>query len=334
MSAPALRLARPDEQGRVLAFINEHFDWRLPVVNRPEWFRFYFQSGDALQFALAEQKGKLAAVAGYILASRGPGPDVWVSVWVARKGCNGAGLELMAALPGLLGARVVACNNIRPETVALYRFLGWHAGRVGHYYRLADRPAYHLAQVARKHILPVSGDLTLDTVRSVTRLEGLGMPFSPHTPAKDVWYMARRYFAFDYYRYQVWSASEGGRLLAYLVTRLADTCSGRADAPKALRIVDYIGPDEVLPRLGSAIDGLLARSGAEYADCYCAGVPADVLRAAGFCERAEDDANVIPTYLEPPLYQNIEYYYFTNQPEGFVLFKADGDQDRPNLPAL
>ena len=96
MSAPALRLARPDEQGRVLAFINEHFDWRLPVVNRPEWFRFYFQSGDALQFALAEQKGKLAAVAGYILASRGPCPDVWVSVWVARKGCNGAGLELAA----------------------------------------------------------------------------------------------------------------------------------------------------------------------------------------------------------------------------------------------
>ena len=30
--------------------------------------------------------------------------------------------------------------------------------------------------------------------------------------------------------------------------------------------------------------------------------------------------------------QNTEYYYFTNQPDGFVLFKADGDQDRPNLP--
>ena len=36
--------------------------------------------------------------------------------------------------------------------------------------------------------------------------------------------------------------------------------------------------------------------------------------------------------LTPPLRQNTEYYYFTNQPDGFVLFKADGDQDRPNLP--
>ena len=37
-----------------------------------------------------------------------------------------------------------------------------------------------------------------------------------------------------------------------------------------------------------------------------------------------------PNYLTAV--QNTEYYYFTNQPDGFVLFKADGDQDRPNLP--
>ena len=56
--------------------------------------------------------------------------------------------------------------------------------------------------------------------------------------------------------------------------------------------------------------------------------------AAGFSERREGDGTVIPNYLTPPLRENTEYYYFTNRPEGFVLFKADGDQDRPNLPAL
>lgn len=29
-----LRLARPEETDRVIAFINENFDWKLPLVNR------------------------------------------------------------------------------------------------------------------------------------------------------------------------------------------------------------------------------------------------------------------------------------------------------------
>ena len=75
-----------------------------------------------------------------------------------------------------------------------------------------------------------------------------------------------------------------------------------------------------------------ADAGAEYLDCYNAGIPAAVWAAAGLTERREDDGVIIPNYLTPPLQQNTEYYYFTNQPDGFVLFKADGDQDRPNLP--
>ena len=57
------------------------------------------------------------------------------------------------------------------------------------------------------------------------------------------------------------------------------------------------------------------------------------MAAAGFCERREGDANILPNYLQPPLFENTEYYYFTSDPGRFVLFKADGDQDRPNLPA-
>ena len=100
-----------------------------------------------------------------------------------------------------------------------------------------------------------------------------------------------------------------------------------------LRLVDFIGADEVLPRLGKALDALLQRSGAEYLDCYNAGIAPAVWQAAGLRERLPGDGVVIPNYLTPPLHANTEYFYFTNRPENFVLFKADGDQDRPNLPA-
>lgn len=343
-SEPTFRLAEYPEREAILTFINDHFDWKLPLVNRPEWFEYYY-CGRRLQFALAERDGRMVAVAGYILANSSSKPDIWVSVWVAAKGENGVGLELMDALPRLTGARVVACNNIRANTCVFYRFLGWTAQRLPHYYRLADKAcaaAYRLCRPAvpegadpaayRPVRLPAGGNLVLDRVSSPGRLCGLGLPPTDHTPRKDLGYLCRRYFAFPHVEYDVWSAHEAGRLLCYLVTRTV--ASGENGEIPVLRIVDFIGADAVLPRLGTAIDRLLQASGAEYADCYCAGIPAQVFAAAGFSERREGDGTVIPNYLTPPLRENTEYYYFTNRPEGFVLFKADGDQDRPNLPAL
>ncbi|MDD4850368.1 MAG: hypothetical protein PHO10_06675 [Gemmiger sp.] len=337
MSKVVFRLARPGEEGRIVDFINEHFDMRLPLINRPEFFHHYYAGRDGCpQFALAEEGDTLLSAAGYILASAAPHPDVWVSVWVAVKGHNGVGLELMNALPDLLHANVVACNNIRAATCNFYRFLGWTATRLPHYYRLAPRPqgGYRLAQpdpALSPAILPVKGGLLLENVPSAAALVPLGMPETPHTPVKDSWYLRRRYFHYPHFTYDVWAAraEAGGPLLAYLITRTV-TAADTGLAP-VLRLVDYIGKDEHLPRLGLALDALLQQTGAEYIDCYCAGIPPEIWAEAGFYQRKISDAAIIPNYLTPPLAENTEYYYFTNKPDNFVLFKADGDQDRPNL---
>lgn len=128
MSDLVLRLARPGEDARIADFINQNFDMRLPLINRADFYQFYYAHtpGAAPQFALAEQDGEILCAAGYILANQSETPDIWVSVWVAAKGHNGVGLELMDALSRLLNARVVACNNIRANTCVLYHF--W-AGR-------------------------------------------------------------------------------------------------------------------------------------------------------------------------------------------------------------
>lgn len=330
---PVFRLARPEEAERVRGFVNTNFDWKLPLVNLPEYFDYYYRpfGANSLQFALAEEGGQLLAAAGYILANRSPAPDVWVSVWVAAAGHNGVGLELMAALPGLTNARLLACNNIRPKTMAFYRFLGWHAGRLPHYYRLADLPEYRLARIRHREILPAGGDLALTRIENAARLDTLALPESPCAPHKDTWYIKRRYFDFPGFSYEVYAAPENGRTLALLAARVVDTAPGSPENARVLRIVDYIGAPETLPRLGSAIDRLLRECGAEYAELYCFGIDPALLAAAGFCERREGDENILPNYLTPPLYENTEYYFFTNVPENFVLFKADGDQDKPNL---
>lgn len=330
MSDITFRLARLGEDHAIREFINQHFDMRLPLLNRPELYQYYYVGQDGVpQFAVAELDGQYLSVAGYILASADHCPDVWVSVWVAAKGHNGVGLELMNELPSLLQAEVVACNNIRPNTCALYKFLGWQAERLPHYYRLGQCPDYQLAKPMCHTPLPVQQDLNLKKIESSTVLISLGMPPTCHTPHKDIWYLQRRYFNYPHFHYDVWAAQENGELLAYLVTRTVTAQDTGCAA--VVRLVDFIGEDAVLPRLGGAIDAMVCSVGAEYIDCYNAGIPAAIWQAAGFTERVEGDGCIIPNYLTPPLRENTEYYYFTNKPENFVLFKADGDQDRPNL---
>lgn len=332
MSASGLsfRLARPDEASAVIAFLDAHWGERHPLVHLTDFFTFYYRPFGAqgpLQFAFAEQDGAPVAIAGYIRANEQQAPDIWVSIWCAAKGHNGSGLELMAALPGLTGARVMACNNIRPKTMTFYTFLGYTAERIPHFYRLADKAAYAVAHVAHREILPVSGDAVLRRLADEAALRGCGYTPDPaHRPYKDMWYLTRRYFRYPRQSYDVWAVEQAGAVSALLVTRCVPvngTC--------VLRVVDYTGAPQAFAGLGTAIAQLMEACGAEYADCYCWGIPAQTMAAAGFCERTPDDANIIPNYLTPPLYENTEYYFFTSDPQGFTLFKADGDQDRPNI---
>ena len=82
----------------------------------------------------------------------------------------------MNALPDLLHANVLACNNIRPNTCTFYQFLGWKAERLPHYYRLGRRKDYQLAKPLRYILPPVQRDLGLEKVEDAADLIPLGIP--------------------------------------------------------------------------------------------------------------------------------------------------------------
>ena len=324
----SFRLCTVADKAAIIAFLDEHWGSAHPLVHREEFFNYYYAHGQQLQFAFAEQDSTPLALAGYIRANACETPDIWVSIWCAVKGQNGAGLELMAALPKLTNARVMACNNIRPKNMAFYTFLGYTAARVPHFYRLANKPleAYQVARIVHKEILPVQGKAVLTPIETAEILARDYTPDPSLRPYKDNWYLARRYFAYPHQRYDVHGVYENGRITSLLVTRCV-----AVEGTKVLRLVDYIGKAEQFSALGGGIALLMQTTGAEYADCYCYGIAPALFAQAGFCERTEEDENILPNYLTPPLYENTEYYCFTSEAENFTLFKADGDQDRPNL---
>ncbi len=323
-------LCTAKDEFKIKKFMDENWGEKHELLHNEEFFNFYYKAknNDELQFAIAIQNDEILAVAGYIYANSSENAQIWVSIWCAKKGKNGVGLELMDALPRLTKASVMACNNIRKNTMPFYNFLGYTTGRLPHYYRLAKRSEYKLAKVKNAEILPFeSGNAILKPLENEQVLQS-DFAFLDsvnfHTPNKDLWYIKRRYFNYPRQKYNIYGVYINGKASALFVMRTV-----KANNVNVLRIMDYIGTEESFCECASAIDKLMQEQNAEYADCYCYGISERAFRQIGFSARNESDEIIIPNYLSPPLYENTEYYFFTNNDENFTMFKADGDQDRP-----
>lgn len=330
MSSYTFRLARLADKDALIEFMNTHWGSRHPLLNLPDYFAYYYQDGDAgrdrLNFALClKEDGSIAALCGFIPSCE-DGSCVWVSIWCADKKAKGSGLELMNRMPQLTKAKLLSCNNIRPNTIPFYEFLGYTGARMQHWYRLGVPASFTVASPKSSIRLPVGGDGYLKQFTCAEEMESAFCPPERAKPYKDAWYLARRYFAYPRQNYVVYGGFLDG------VCRLL-FCLRRVNVGDAVvwRLCDIVGNTALLGQFGSALDELILAAGAEYMDCYCWGVADESMTGAGFIQRMEQDETVIPHYLNPPVYENVDFYLFTSDPAGFSMFRADGDQDRPNI---
>ena len=313
-----------DEKQLILDFLNEHWGSRHPLVNHEVLFNYYFLDGEMTNFYVLEDGDGIAAICGYINCSSEENCDIWISIWCAKKGKNGLGLALMGAMKELTGANVMACNNIRANTMPFYTFLGYHPDKMNHYYRLADKAEYKMA-VVNKKIIPASEKIEgvwLEEMKDIAQVEKTFAIPAQCRPHKDYWYINKRYFEYPHYEYKVYAVHSSDGIPALVVFRVNESDEGYV-----LRLVDYIGAKEDFRLLSGFVDELMAQFDCEYCDMYCWGVDGE---DAGFVLRIADE-NIIPNYLNTLLQKNIDYYFFTSSTENFMMFKADGDQDRMNL---
>ena len=314
-----------NEKQLVVNFLNRHWGSNHPLVNNETLFEYYYADGNMTNFYVLEDGGEVAAVCGYIKCSEEENSDIWISIWCAKKGKNGLGLALMGAMKELTGAKVMSCNNIRENTMPFYTFLGYHPDKMDHFYRLADRNEYKMAVVNNKGI-PESAKRENTKLVQMADIEMVKQNFAiPQNmkPQKDYWYINKRYFEYPHYEYKVYLLYSENQPVSLVVFRVNESDEGYV-----LRLVDYIGRKEDFHMLSGFIDELMAQYDCEYCDMYCWGVDGT---QAGFVLRDEADTNIIPNYLNTLWQKNIDYFFFTSDPDCFMMFKADGDQDRKNL---
>ena len=335
-----VRFAAPDDIDRLIAFIGRHWKADHVFVKSAALFRYQYAAPDGFNFVIAEDRagGEIDAILGFISYADELRPDICLAMWKVGERCGDPtlGMHLVEYLKTTLQPRTLSCAGINRKVIPLYQFLGFHTDTLRHYYRLNDRfedfriafvPSAHRRQNIRGKDEPVFSLVRFETFAALSEVFCCGA-YRDRVPYKDAGYLERRYFQHPVYSYDVCGIDTGAGVGSILVFReLA------VEGAKVLRIVDFIGDQEHLRGIGGALRRLLYENRYEYVDWYLYGIADDILADAGLSLKRDDSDLIIPNHFEPFERKNVAIRFATSHTDGFFMFKADGDQDRPSVVA-
>lgn len=316
--------------GHIFTTDRSLFDWQYAVPDRPREY--------SIVLARRDEDDALLGMLGYLPTRRFDAAldghsAVWLALWKVRDDAatGPLGLRLLNHLTATEPHSSIGVIGFQEPVAAIYKALKYEVGELRHYvlpnpdvsrFELAsfDRPPARAVPDAGLTAIPVD---ETNFERFVADLD-LGTR-SRQLPTKTPTYVRERYLRHPVYRYQISVLRQSDRSVAIVVTRLA-----AHGASRALRVVDFIGPDAVVPGLGAIVLAQVRTHDAEYADVHNWGIDPALFEAGGFSRVDPGRGDIVPNHFEPFERRNTPIRFALKASQPAVLFKGDGDQDRPN----
>lgn len=326
-----IRFAQEKDIDRIREFIGSYWKKKNHIFSRNRaFFEYEHRIGNEIAFVISEDEtGNINGILGYIPYGK-KNRDVMAVMWKVNHTADPIlGIRILQYLLENGDIRIAASPGIGKNTIGIYRFLGYPVGKMTQWYRLGKQSQYRVARV-ENHDIPVVSESQFPLVE-FTCFQELERRFdfnqykqNAPKPYKEQWYIEKRYFFHPIYQYRVFGIeNECGVVETIVVVRVVD-CN---DA-KIIRFIDCIGKPEQLKHITKSLDQLVEQEQAEYIDFLETGLSDELMTRGGWL-KVENSGNIIPDYFHPYVCENIDIYYFSTD-ENIILYKGDGDQDRPS----
>ena len=328
-----IRFADKSDITDIMQFFKVHKKENHILANDRAFFEYEFCCGDEVcMVLLLNEKNGIEGTLGYIPYGEEM-RDIFTVMWkVLDNGQMFAGVGMLYYLIDHGRCRHIYTSGLNESTRNIYRYLGFETGNLQHYYMLNTDCESRIAEIRDETELNMdykeSGDV--HCLRVVTDGEQFLADYVPEKREdkihKSPAYMVRRYFdhpKYQYMVYQLWK--EGRKTNSFLIAR-----EQRQDEGTVLRLIDFVGDETLLASVGAPLRQIMRENRYEYTDMYVFGVDDDILCCAGFTKKKKDQANIIPNYFSPFCRKNVNIGIFWEKEMHPIIWKGDGDQDRPS----
>ncbi len=319
-------------------FIKDHWKEDHLFTQETSVFDWQHKGPYTYNYMIAKQRDALVGIQGFIPQSHFdyqlPKSQIFLTLWkVLEDRGVGIGLRLYKNILKEFRPEFIGSIGLERRTVAFHKWQGFNVGIMDHHvalspfldeFKVAKVPENLKPQSQKKKSSISYQKLTKKQLQDLDT-ETL---YLHHWPLKSDSYIKNRFMNHPVYKYDIYAVSKDNKLQALCVIRPIIK-----ESAVVLRFVDYLGPNEAFPLLRDFVLDLLKAYNAEYVDLYSYGIPSMLLQKAGFLNRKKTKTLIIPNYFEPFERKNIDliFAYKSSQTHPAIrLFKADGDQDRPN----
>lgn len=330
-----IRFAEYEDIPAIMQYINDYWRNNHILARDRELFKWQYVSDNKVNFVLGVDKAdQIQGIIGYIPYDDSDEKDIALALWKANsiKESPFLGVELLVFLMKNLKYSRIVCTGINIDTTKkIYEFLGIKTGLMKQWYRLSRMTKYSIGEIRNYDIPDKRDNIIRNDICLCESFEEAESRFdfdkyreSNNQPYKSRTYVKKRYYHHPSYDYKVYSIlNQDNKNVALLVLRIQEY-----ECARIIRLIDLIGDVKHLEGLTEALDRLLIEFGAEYIDLYETGIPDDILYEGGWLP-VKDSGNIIPNYFAPYVRENIDIYYSSSDKD-IILFRGDGDQDRPN----
>lgn len=348
-----VRIADALDQPRLIAFIRDHWSSTHIFTQRPDVFAWqYLQSDGRLNMVIAEDDTPpdtpVLGVLGFIPLGRFAPTlgdrDLMLAIWKVREqgAPPGLGLRLLKFLQAELSPRLIAAIGTSKMVRPIYEVLGYEVGELRHsaLFHPGRREALRVARGVPASAFEPAVQVPARALELVpidesasTRLRDAVDRVARVTPPTKSWdYLVQRYLRHPWYRYETHAVRCESEVVAVVVWRAVEAAGARV-----LRIVDIVGDTAWLGDARFALQQAVVARDAEYVDLVQWGVDESALEGGGFVGTSTHPELVLPNYFSPFEPRNVEIELAFKLVDGsgspVQLYRADSDQDRPNLPS-
>ena len=332
-----IRLARKDEYDSLRSFLKEYWGENHVLVKNKEIFDFQYLMGDEYNVVIAynNQTNAIDVFWGLVTTSRYdnallPNGDSWGAVVKVRTDVENdeiGGISMKMLRWILKQPQFTNFNHsgLGPKGKAFLAPYCATSGPLKQYY--IANSCFSEYKIAEKPVIKKYQDDGFELKR-VELDELTVLPPSTYKPVKTLTYIENRYRKHPFYKYFAWQITKDGEVKSIWILRKIVL----PEMGAILRVVDVIGNVETLGCLGCQIQEQLNTESCEYVDFLNFGINPEAFKKMGFEELDVDGETIIPQYFEPFERRNVVIFGgLDSDDKGYVIFKGDGDQDRPNI---
>ncbi len=306
-------------------------NWRniSAILTNKKLFDWYYlnKKNKKYNFLTLNLKKEIKSCIGIIINKNKFKNIFWLTFWLSPfKGIFG--FKILVYLIKNFKNCIIASNGISLKTVPFYKLLGFKIVNLNHYYIINNNlRKYNLIKSKRIKLKKIKKNKTNIVISSNLKFyKSNNLKKYENFFFKDYNYFKNKYFFHPIYNYQFYLVYEKAFLLGFFVGRVS-----KFKGSKALRFVEYFGDLNVLKKIKYTLNKLLKNSKYEYIDFYNYGINSKNIKNSGFKKNNYKNI-IIPNYFEPFQKKNIKiksvFYPYNSK---LIIFKGDGDQDRPSI---